>query len=121
MYLRLYASKSGGLFPERLIDADDPIFKKLNEMGDASEKITAENAAIGLVQGGALPNLRTYLKSHKQGTDYEYYPGIKLGEKDRIVFWSHNKTGEYTALYGDLRIETLDKDPLPKAANEGQK
>src|SRR5262249_35260950 len=50
----------------------------------------------------------------KSGVDYAYYPGRKLGEKDRIVFWHKDKqSGEYTAVYGDLRAEKIDKDKLP--------
>jgi hypothetical protein len=91
-------------------------------MGKPNEKITAENAALGLVQGGALPHLRIYLTAHKQGTDYEYYPGIKLGEKDRIVFWSRNiKNGDYMAIYGDLRVEKVEKNQLPQPSKDSQK
>lgn len=66
--------------------------------------------------------LRMYLEGHKQGTDYQYYPGVTLGEKDRIVFWSRStKTGVYTALFGDLRIEQIDKEKLPPPPENGGK
>jgi hypothetical protein len=120
--LRYYAKESGGQFPERLMDFNNPIMKKLNTSGDSKEKATSESVELGLIQGGSVLRLRMYLESHKQGTDYQYYPGVSLGEKDRIVFWSRNtKTGVYTALFGDLRVEKVDKDKIPPPEKEAPK
>ncbi len=96
------------------MDPDDPIVKKLNTTSErANEKPTVGNMELALAQAAIL-RLRMYLTAHKEGTDYQYYPGISLGE-DRIVFWSRStKTGEYTALYGDLRVEKIDKDQVPR-------
>ena len=126
LMLRVYAKKSGGPFPDRLLDLDDPIFKKLDTADDPNEKTTADNMEIGLIQGAAIPHLRMYITSHQKGTDYQYYPGGKLGEKDRMVFWSKDKNGEYTAVFGDLRVEKVAKDKLPsvkhsKPSQDGQK
>jgi outer membrane lipoprotein-sorting protein len=120
--LGIYADQPGEKFPERLLNADDPIFKKLNTFGDPDEKATPENLKVGIAQGSTIPAIRMYLTSHTQGVDYEYIPGGKLGEKDRIVFWYRDdKTGEYSAVYGDLRIETIDKSQLPNSGEKGQK
>jgi hypothetical protein len=114
--LRAFAQKSGGEFPKRL-DNWGEIVVKLSQGVDESnfndeevKKIMAIAQRLGVLSGG-------YLFSHKKGTDYDYLPGGKLGEKDRIVFWYRDdKTGEYTAVYGDLRSEKVEKEQLPAPA-----
>lgn len=52
----------------------------------------------------------------KEGARWQYNPGVKLGEQDRMVFWYLDaKTNTYTAVYGDLRIEKVSKDQLQSA------
>lgn len=119
--LGMYADHSGGKFPERLLNEDDLVFKKLNTMGDPDEKATPENLKVGIAQGSTIPAIQMYLTSHTQGVDYEYIPGGKLGEKDRIVFWCKGQDGGYKAVYGDLRIEKIDEANLPKPPTTEQK
>jgi hypothetical protein len=39
---------------------------------------------------------------------------VKLGDKDRIVFWYQlEKSDKYRAIFGDLRVEDVTKDQLP--------
>ncbi len=97
--LRLYAKQSGGRFPERLEDPNDPIFKKFDTSGDPSEKPSADNLELSLVQG-TTTRLRMYLAKSQEGTDYQYYPGGKLGEKDRLIFWYKDKERR---IHGRLR------------------
>jgi hypothetical protein len=117
--LRAYAKKSDGEFPKRLDDWGD-FAVKLTQGIDPNNKeektqMTAVMQRLGALSGG-------YLFSHKSGTDYQYIPGGKLGEKDRVVFWCRDdKSGEYTAVYGDLRVEKIDKEKLPSSENDSKK
>ncbi len=66
---------------------------------------------------GTIWQLNNFFLSFERGSEhenYEYYPGGKLGEKDRIVFWYRDrKTGEYSAVFGDLRIEKNQPGSTP--------
>lgn len=122
--LKYYAQHTDGRFPDRLDEDWEPIFKKF-----APDAVKVENNQIKesdetefrLVRL-AVTQLLTYSYGHKSGRDYQYLPGGKLGEKDRIVFWYRDdKTGEYSAVYGDLRVEKVAQDQLPGMAHDGQK
>jgi hypothetical protein len=40
--------------------------------------------------------------------------GVKLGEKDRIVFWYlDGKTNKYRAVHGDLSAKEIEPEALP--------
>lgn len=57
----------------------------------------------------------------KVGERWQYYPGVKLGQKDRIVFWYLDaKASTYSAVWGDLRIEKVAKDQLPPAGGASE-
>ncbi|HZZ27940.1 MAG TPA: hypothetical protein VFE46_08030 [Pirellulales bacterium] len=113
--LRAYAQKSDSEFPNTLDDWGD-FSKKLTQGVDPSKTdelkpVLEVMQRVGTLSGG-------YLFSHKKGTDYDYLPGGKLGEKDRIVFWyKDDKTGDYRAVYGDLRIEKINQQQLPPGLN----
>jgi outer membrane lipoprotein-sorting protein len=114
--LQAYAKISGGDFPKHIDDFGEVVIK-ISRGDDVEARNQSQQVAgrIGALEGG-------YLFQHQSGVDYEYLPGGKLGEKDRIVFWYRDdKSGDYMAVYGDLRIEKVEKDQLPKKTNEGQK
>ncbi|HTQ40672.1 MAG TPA: hypothetical protein VMJ32_16740 [Pirellulales bacterium] len=114
--LRVYAEKSDGEFPKRLDNWGDFATKFTKGMdqehpnADEMKKVMVFMQRVGVFAG-------SYLFSHKKGTDYDYLPGSKLGEQDRIVFWIRDdKNGDYKAVYGDLRIEKINKEQLPPPA-----
>jgi outer membrane lipoprotein-sorting protein len=117
--LKYYSSHAAGKFPDKLDDDWDAVFKKFSPVAKKIENQQAsasDDVEVRLVRL-AITQLYTYLYGHKSGFDYQYLPGGKLAEKDRIVFWYRDrKTGEYSAIFGDLRIEKINKDQLPKAA-----
>jgi hypothetical protein len=103
-----------------LDDQGESIFKELKKLG---VKLNEEGEAPEMAQfRGWVAQLNTLLIGSKRGQDYAYYPGAKLDEKDRIVFWYKNqKTGEYAAVYGDLRTEKVGKDQLSSPENTDKK
>ncbi len=135
--LRTYAENMDGQFPARLTDRGQSIFADLKKKGllDSYESaflhVPAGQKKEWDEQASKMSDLvlsvaqLSFLLSGKRGVDYAYYPGGKLGEKDRIVFWyKDEKSGEYMAIYGDLRVEKIDKEKLPLAAespNTGEK
>jgi hypothetical protein len=111
--LRAYAKQRGDYFPKHIDDWEEVTVK--NSQGGNSEAQKQSSQVLGALSGG-------YLFQHEAGVDYEYLRSGKLGEKDRIVFWYHDdKSDDYIAVYGDLRIEKVAKGHLPVKTNEGQK
>ena len=105
--LGVYAQESDGDFPQNLNEWEK-IATIVGQSTATMNKQKGEQLRMGDARLGA------YIGLHKPGIDYEYYSGGKLGDKDRIVFWyKDDKTGEYTAVYGDLRVEKIDKEKLP--------
>jgi outer membrane lipoprotein-sorting protein len=115
--LKYYSQYNDGKFPDKLDDDWDAIFKKLppdgvkieNQQVKMSDDVELRLARLSVTQ------LYSYFYGHKSGIDYQYFPGGTLSQKDRIVFWCRDrKTGEYSAVFGDLRIAKINKDQLPK-------
>ncbi len=111
-FLRIYAKLTGGEFPDRLQDAMTELAKKFAaKANSAPEKIDTDTVVQMSGYGGTVTAITM---AAKQGRDWQYYPGVRLGEKDRLVFWFHDRmTDTYTAVYGDLRVEKIAKDQLP--------
>jgi outer membrane lipoprotein-sorting protein len=108
--LRKYAEMSGGTFPAKIDDWST--FTKLigNKAERAAKPDEKEMELMGHV-GALTPFLMTL---PKDGWAY-LGDGVKLGEKDRIVFWYlDNKTGKYRAVYGDLSAREITAADLPK-------
>ena len=102
--LRAYAKQPGDDFPKHIDDWGE-VAVKISQ-GDQSQQVAGQ---LGALSGG-------YLFQHQSGVDYEYLPGGKLGQKNRVVFWYRDrKTGEYSAVFGDLNIKKINKDQLPQA------
>jgi hypothetical protein len=108
--LRKYAEMSGGTFPAKIDDWS--VFTKL--IGNKAEKAAQPNEKEMELMGhvGALtPFLMTL---PKDGWAY-LGDGVKLGDKDRIVFWYlDSKTNKYRAVYGDLSAREIAAADLPK-------
>ncbi len=110
-YLKIYAKYLDGQFPSRLQDAPKLLAEKFRSLQ------TDELPSADLMQ---LPfytaATHAIMRKGRQGRDWQYFPGHKLGEKDQVVFWLRDrKNGEYAAVFGDLRIEKVGQDQLPPA------
>lgn len=135
--LRRYAQQMDGEFPPRFDDHGQTIRTKLG-MPQERDAMTADQKQ--LVEH--LDGIEFFLKAAQAGRHFRYYPGAKLGDKDRVVFWCVDPliTGtvipliprpdtetppkpepvneKYLAVYGDLRVEKLNKDQLPPPGSE---
>jgi outer membrane lipoprotein-sorting protein len=108
--LRKYAEMSGGTFPEKIDDWST--FTKLigNKAEKAAQPTQADIDLMGHI-GALTPFLMTL---PKDGWAY-LGDGVKIGDKDRIVFWYlDSKTGKYHAVYGDLSAKEITAADLPK-------
>lgn len=114
--LSLYAKHFGGKFPETL-DFSDMAATEKNMMKVFSAPTSSGGLDPDFEQmmadfGGMFGGLYT----SKKGTDYEYTgAGVKLGDRNRIVFWySKPGTQNYRAVYGDLHVAKITQNELPK-------
>jgi outer membrane lipoprotein-sorting protein len=132
--LRSYAKATGGEFPQRFDDQGASVRSKLN--------LPKERSAMTLEQkelAAHLDNIVAQLGAAGAAERLRYYPGVKLGEKDRVVFWSidaavtgtfqplvpnpnasaapapQKEPQKYSVIYGDLHVEHVPKDQLPAA------
>ena len=108
-FLKLYAKHMNGQFPPSLTDAGKTMIEKLKPVDSNSPP------SLELIQLPFYISVLSSVTGHGgQGERWQYYPGRKLGEADKIVFWLRDKkTGNYLAVYGDLRVEPIDEANLP--------
>ncbi len=109
--LRAYAQLGDGTLPPKIDDWST--FTKLigNKAERAATKPTEKEMELMGHVGALTPFLMTLPKD-----DWAYLgEGVKLGEKDRIVFWYLDaKTNTYRAVYGDLSAKEIEREALPK-------
>ena len=65
--------------------------------------------------------LREFLRESADWISFRYFgKGVKLGEKDRIVFWYKLKDSKgpstYRVIYGDLSVKDVAQEDLPLPA-----
>ena len=107
-FLRMFATKTGGTFPNRLdasIDFDKAFPKnKLGTLPDPETLRAVQSFARVLV---ATRNLKG---------GFGYKPdGLKLGDVDKILFWYRpDGSTRYRALFGDLHAADVTEDKLPE-------
>jgi outer membrane lipoprotein-sorting protein len=133
--LKLYSQRTGGQFPPGVEDNGRAIATGFG-VPEAKDAWTAEQRELM----DHIEGLQLFFKAEKPGQDFQYYPNVKLGDKDRIVFWCKSPAvnavvislmpnvdraapaspapakptpDKFVAVYGDLRIENLTKDQLP--------
>jgi outer membrane lipoprotein-sorting protein len=135
--LKEYAKRNGGNFPPKM-DRDITAISKVLGLPENRQSLNDEQRRIE----SDLEGLQGFLLTRTAGLQYQYVPGGKLGEKDKMVFWYEEPsiTGTFTpripnpnaiappkpkpveqkylALYGDLHTETVTKDRLPLAPAE---
>jgi hypothetical protein len=112
--LRLYAKRSGGSFPAKINDPQSyaEVFKPLKATAatNPNDPELMQMAAQLGAGFGAVFGLMNNQHGGYAGAD------VKLGEKDKIVFWYKPPQGNtYRAIFGDLRIEDVTADRLPAA------
>jgi outer membrane lipoprotein-sorting protein len=107
--LRGYAQSSDGAFPPKIDDWST--FTKL--IGNKAEK-TAKPTEKDMELIGHVGALTPFLMNlPKDGWAY-LGDGVKLGEKDKIVFWYKDpKTNQHRAIYGDLSVKPIAPEDLP--------
>jgi outer membrane lipoprotein-sorting protein len=111
-FLKIYADHMDGEFPPRLdLGALKSLSAKLAKSGTegqpSDEQLKAISYGAGLMKG---------IMTTKANERWQYYPDVKRGQKDRILFWwLDQKNNTYSAVYGDLRVEKITKDQLPPA------
>lgn len=131
--LKVYADRTGGEFPRKL-EPDGGAIATVLGLPTNRESLNEEQRRIE----ADLDGLRGFLLTRKPGVQFQYFPGVKLGEKDKVVFWYAEPTlgvavpviphpdavtppkqksaePKYLVLYGDMHSETLTKDQLPPA------
>jgi hypothetical protein len=108
--LRKYAEMSDGAFPPKIDDWST--FAKL--IGNKAEK-AAKPSEKDMELMGHVGALTPFLMGLPKD-DWAYLgDGVKLGDKDRIVFWYlDGKTSKYRAVYGDLSAREIAVADLPK-------
>ena len=122
--LRTYAENMDGQFPARLADEGESIYADFKKKGLMDKKEWEVNGVKKSELLGSIWQLNNFFLSFEPSTEHEnygYYPGGKLGEKDRIVLWyKDKKCGEYIAIYGDLRVEKIDKQKPPPPVQDSK-
>jgi outer membrane lipoprotein-sorting protein len=109
--LKTYVKHNDNQFPEDLEKGLRTLLEKLAPK-DADEPPTEEVAQVSFYSAAAAAVVR----SGRQGEVWQYHPGITLGQRDKIVFWLYDKRkSEYSAVFGDLRVEVVSKKQLPPA------
>jgi outer membrane lipoprotein-sorting protein len=113
-FFKIYAKHMDGEFPPQIEEAVPLLAKKLRTP-ETNQPPSDEMMQLAFNSAAMHAAMRKGIR----GVDWQYYPGHKLGEADQIVFWSHDaKSGKYPAVFGDLRIESVDKEQLPPAPIE---
>ena len=100
--LRAYAEATGGTFPASLTDWAALFRTK----PDGTPHPGLEPTTIGALSGQLFSLTGGYGYAGK---------GVKLGEKEKIVFWYRPdpKVETYRALFGDLHVADVNADKLP--------
>jgi hypothetical protein len=112
--LRILAEVFGdGYFPEGVAVEDylrqaPVIMKKCEELGLSEQ----EQTELGL----KLRNYLLFVRFFKGQGQWHYAGnGVKLGDTGKAIFWYQPKGSEtYRVIYGDLRVEDVSPENLPK-------
>jgi outer membrane lipoprotein-sorting protein len=109
--LRTYAESSDGRFPSKLDDYT--AYTKL-----ATTKPIAPGELAPAMHGAML---MPFLMKVGKGNWAYSGDGVKLGEKDKLIFWYRDpKTTKYRGVYGDLTARELKDAEVPKSSTTPQ-
>jgi outer membrane lipoprotein-sorting protein len=111
--LRAFAKKSDGQFPKRLEEMLSPGYMtKLFEGEKHPKGSTPPPEFMQLMT--SLVHVGMFRQTLQGGYGYRG-EGVKLGDKDKIVFWYKPEGAkEYRAVFGDLHAADVPADRLPK-------
>lgn len=106
--LRGYTERDGGKFPASLTDWGS--WAVLFSKAARGPEVDPETKRVMEHLGAVLPFLVSLPKD-----DYAYLgSGKTVEDKDAIVFWYKNPEGTYRAIYGDLSVQDIAEEKLPK-------
>lgn len=108
-FLRIYAAKTGGIFPKRLDDLAefDKVFPKKTKIGEMPDP-----ELLRVVH--SLTRFMMATRPLKGGFGYRS-EGVKLGDADKILFWYRPEgAANYRVIYGDLHVSDVTEDRLPE-------
>lgn len=112
-FLRIYAKRMEGAYPERLQDGLKEITDKI---GPPAPGESLEDEIMKLSFHGAAVVAVT--RASRQGDRWDYYSDVPPGSTDEIVFWLRGRQGDIHAVFGDLRVEVITEEQLPKSTVE---
>jgi outer membrane lipoprotein-sorting protein len=135
-YLKAYAARHAGAFPAELKTDAAELAATLGLPEDRRKFSEAERELADAVNLVAM-----LLKTAKSGQQYQYYPGGRLGQQERMVFWCVDPliTGTVVplvpnpnqkvqpqrfeslkrkVLFGDLQVKQMAKEEMPPAPAE---
>ena len=113
--LRIWASiLNDGVFPDSI--GTENAMKEIPELG---QKINALNlpeeqaTQLGMVFGKGM---LFHQIINSRGDQWKYIgAGVKYGDKSKVIFWYQPKVStNYRVIYGDLHVEDVSPDKLPK-------
>ncbi len=114
--LRAYAGTFDGKFPKSLSISNSDWQTYINKRwGKEKPKGMPEPEFVQFMQQ-AIQVEMSLRKQKNQG----YKPdGVKLGDRDKIIFWYRpDKTEKYRAVYGDLHVADVTTDQLPEKSKK---
>jgi len=111
--LRIWTKVHDGMFPEAIgtevtMKQAPMLSEKLAQLNLPEEEIT--RMMMTYVRG------MLFLQMLERQSPFQYAGnGVKLGEADKAIFWYQPKGSEtYRVIYGDLHIEDVSPENLPK-------
>ncbi len=105
--LKLHAARFDGKFPKKI---DDPAF-----IANLGATYGLDTQGYSKAMAEVVPSLGASWTFRSSLNQFGYSGKAKLGDADTIVFWYLPQGAtQYRVVYGDLRIDDVDKDAIPK-------
>ncbi|TWU29375.1 LolA family protein [Bythopirellula polymerisocia] len=107
-FLRIYTKYMNGELPPVLAEAGPKLSKHLQATKSQNPPIT-EMMKLAFYGAGVHAVGRG-----QPGRDWQYFPEATIGDPEVMIFWYlDQKSGNYWAIYGDLRVEKVNQNQLP--------
>ena len=123
--LRVWTTIRGGTFPDALTPAtlmkDTMSFVKAGKEGKLDDKELVKEFENADQQKKSLVIARAMVLVTQHGEAQYAGKGVKLGDEKTAIYWYKPKDSEtYKVIYGDLRIEDVAPENLPKPPEEAK-